>query len=91
MMPIRSDISDFPFACRTKETWFVLVNWSIQEISDYYNVSGKRDLVIKLNQITTNNEESSYRLFGIWHGNYSTDLFEIPIEIAKDQLGLHFS
>jgi hypothetical protein len=90
-MSIRKDIKDFPFSCRTKITWFFLIEWDTKKIFDYYNVSGKSELISKLKEILDKKEINNYKLFGVWKGEYSADIFQIPIEEAFKKLSNYFS
>lgn len=87
---IREDIEDFPFECRTKLTWFFINDWNNKKVLDFYNVSGKSELVIFLKEIIDKKKENNFELFGVWNGQYSTDIFRIPIKIAYGKLNKEF-
>lgn len=89
-MPIRADFKDFPFSSRTKDTWYFLVEWETRKVTDYYNVSGKNELASRLEGIIDSNSASNYQLFGVWNGQWSTDIFRIPIEEAYKELSKNF-
>jgi len=89
-MAIRTDIKDFPFDCRTRTTWFFLIDWTHKKTIDFCNVSCKSDLVKKLKEILSQKEADNYELFGVWNGQYSTDIFKIPIEKGHSELSKYF-
>lgn len=89
-MTIRNDFQDFPLSGREDGIWYFLVEWETRKTSDYYNVSGKKELVSRLERIMGANAVSNYQLFGVWTGRWRTDIFKIPIEEAYKELSRHF-
>ena len=89
-MAIREDIEKFPFEDRKRMTWYFLIDWSEKKIMDFYNVSGKEQVVQKLEEIISKGETERYELYGIWHGQWRTDIFKIPIELAYKKLYKYF-
>ncbi len=89
-MAIRHDTNEFPFGVRTKWIRFFIINWSKKELQEYHNVSDKKELVKELDSILKNNETDNYELYGIWPGEYSTDIFKIPIDVGFNELNKHY-
>ena len=88
---IRKTSVDFPFKNRTKEVWYILIDWENQTSQDYCTVVEKNNLVNALRQIIEKKHESRFELHGIWHGAYSTDVFVIPTREAYNNLKTEFN
>lgn len=89
-MPFSNYIGDFPFRSKDKAVWYFITDWSSRTQTDFYNVSGKKELVKELLRIIDSKEEERYELFGVWNGMYSTDIFKIPISTGYFELSQHF-
>lgn len=89
-MPFRTDFKDFPFPNRGKIVWYFIIDWINKSEKGFYNVQGKKELVNTLRQIIDTKNQDNYELFGVWNGEYSTDIFKIPIELAYLELSKHF-
>ena len=87
---IRTDTKDFPFSDRTDFIWYFLINFKNKKIKDFYNVSGKVELLEILKKIIDNKEEKYFNLFGIWPGQWRTDVFKINLNEAYKELSKHF-
>lgn len=90
-MPLRTDVTDFPFQSRDKSVWYFIIDWKNRVQNDFYNVQGKKDLVQVLKTIIEQNDQMNNELLGVWNGQYSTDIFKIPIEHGYNELNKHFS
>jgi hypothetical protein len=89
-MAIRTDLSEFPFKNRDKAVWYFIVNWTNRIQRDFYNVQGKKELVNELKIIIDNGDQVNNELFGVWSGQYSTDIFKIPMEQGYNELSKYF-
>jgi len=85
-MPFRTDLSDFPFQSRDRAIWYFTIDWKNRIQKDYYYVQEKKNLVHVLKAIIDNNDCMDNELFGVWNGQYSTDIFKIPIEQGYNEL-----
>lgn len=89
-MPFATNLENFPFHSRDKSVWYYLIDWTNRTQSDFYNVSGKKDLVKELKFIIDNHDENNHELLGVWNGMYSTDIFKIPIREGYFELNQYF-
>ena len=56
-------------------TWFVVVTLVNRKMhQDFYHttISGKQELLDCLQNL-----KAPYKIYGVWHGNWSTDLFDM--------------
>ncbi|MGX5817730.1 hypothetical protein ACWKWU_06020 [Chitinophaga lutea] len=90
-MAFRNYTEDFPFYTKDKAVWYFIIDWVNRTQSEFYNVSGKKELVKELKKIIDNGDEKNYELLGVWNGMYSTDIFKIPIREGYFELNQHFS
>jgi hypothetical protein len=90
-MAIRTDTKDFPFKSKDKGVWYFIINWTERTKNDFYNVQGKKELLQVLKSIIDCGEQANYELIGVWNGQYSTDLFNIPINEGYNELFKHFN
>lgn len=89
-MALRVDHKEFPYSNRTKGVWYLLVDWKNRNEKDYWTVEHKNNLVKKLREIIDNNLIDNYEIYGIWQGNYSSDVFKLPLNLAYEELSKHF-
>lgn len=89
-MALRTELKEFPFKSRDKSVWYFIVNWPAKIQKDFNNVQGKQDLVRELKTIIDNREQMNNELLGVWHGQYSTDIFKISIQQGYDELNKYF-
>ncbi|OMP74502.1 hypothetical protein, partial [[Flexibacter] sp. ATCC 35208] len=68
-----------------------LIDWKNQTQTDFYNVSGKKDLLKRLKDILDDQDEKNHELTGVWNGTYSTDIFKIPIAKWHFELNQYFN
>ncbi|MBS0027826.1 hypothetical protein ACTJJ0_04110 [Chitinophaga sp. 22321] len=90
-MAFRDISEDFPFHSKDKAVWYYLIDWENRTQTDFYNVSGKKDLLKKLKDILDNQNEKKHELMGVWNGAYSTDIFRIPLAEGYFELNKHFN
>jgi hypothetical protein len=89
-MALRLDYNDFPFNTRTKAVWYLLMDWENRKASDYWSVAHKIMLVKSLKEIIEKNQIEDFEIYGIWQGNYSSDLFKIPLMVVYNELSKYF-
>ncbi|WP_159469421.1 hypothetical protein [Dyadobacter sp. 3J3] len=89
-MAFRNDLKNFPFQVRDKELWYFTINWINRDKTEFCTVQGKKDLVTLLGALIQNKHEKNHQLFGVWTGEYSTDVFDIPIETGYNELSKYF-
>ena len=85
-MAIRNDIQYFPFDSKDRGVWYLVIDWDKKTEQAFSYVQEKRDLIPFLSSIIKNNQTNNFTLFGVWNGQYKTDLFKIPIEEAVNEL-----
>ncbi|MBV7533784.1 hypothetical protein [Chitinophaga sp. sic0106] len=89
-MPFRNYTGDFPFHSKDKAVWYFVIDWSSRTQTEFYNASGKKELVKELQRIIDSKDEERHELLGVWNGMYSTDIFKIPIRTGYFELNQHF-
>jgi len=89
-MALRIDHKGFPYSNRTKGIWYFLIDWKNRTVIDYWTVEHKNNLVKKLKQIIDNQDIENYEAYGIWQGNYSSDMFKMPLIELYEELSKHF-
>ncbi|CAN5437203.1 hypothetical protein BH11BAC2_BH11BAC2_14720 [soil metagenome] len=90
-MSFRLDIDEFPFYSRERGVWYFVVDWESKSETPYSIVQDKHDLVKLLQNIIAEKNAALFQLYGVWTGQYRTDIFKIPIEIGYNKLKEHFS
>lgn len=85
-MSIRKDFESFPFFEKTKAVWYVMIDWKNKSEVVYKTVQQKRDLIHDLKQIIKLGSVEDFKLLGVWNGQYSTDLFDIPMLEGQERL-----
>lgn len=89
-MAIRTYTKDFPFKSKDKGVWYFIINWTDRTKKDYINVQGKKELLHVLKTIIDSAEQANYEFIGVWNGQYSTDIFNIPINDGYNELSKYF-
>jgi hypothetical protein len=87
---IRENIGEFPFSNRTDFVWYFLIDFGTKETKDFYNVSGKVELIKELKKIINEGREENFSLFGVWPGQWRTDVFKMNVKEGYDELSKHF-
>jgi hypothetical protein len=87
---IKDSYKEFPFDDRTKEVWYILIDWGAKKTQGFSKVDEKEFLVRRLQFIVQGGLDNQFELQGVWHGEYSTDTFIIPIKEAYSELKKHF-
>lgn len=100
---IRTDIKDFPFGNATKSVRFILIGFEQRSVVEYVLVDEKKKLVSDLEHLIKTIPEfilignnnipfgrSPFRLLAFWHGEWSTDCFEIGIIEGYSELKKHW-
>jgi len=89
-MALRTDHKEFPFNNRTKGIWYLLIDWEKRNSTDYWTVEHKNNLVKKMSEIIDNKDIDNYEVYGIWQGEYSSDMFKFPLIEAFKELSKYF-
>lgn len=85
------DIDNFPFDRRDSSVWYFIVDWENKTEKDFCSVQDKKNLLVDLFQIITERKNKNFQLYGVWHGQYRTDIFKIPIEAGHQKIEKYFS
>lgn len=90
-MAFRTDITEFPFKSKDRGVWYFIIDWKRKTRKEFTGVQDKRDLIPYLSKIISEKETENHELYGVWTGQYKTDIFVIPIEIAMQKIKEYFS
>ena len=88
-MAIQHDITNFPFHSKDRAIWYFITSWTTKETIPFYEAN-KDNLFLFLHECLAKGTQSDYTMFGVWTGEWKTDIFEMPLQQAYDKLYEHF-
>ncbi len=83
MSTFRGDSKSFPYTSgKANSIWFFIIDWKTKSRTQYTSVGEKRNMLALLKTAIESDDHSHIELYGVWSGEWSTDIFCLPIQEA---------